>query len=288
MISSQDSGADAPHRKFGVQLQGKAAVITGGASGIGRASARALLDDRLAAIGLVDLREEVNDVAKELNAQAGRELALPFVGDVTDEAFRRKVFEDLNDRFGAVHLCVPAAGIARDRLAVKIDKATGKASIYSSEDFEAVVRVNLLAPIYWAMETIASVAEQRFREGKGPWKPEERAQGSIVLIGSVSSAGNRGQVSYATTKRGLEGAQATLAKEAIFYGVRCNIIHPGYTDTPMVQKLGDDFIRDNILPKTQLHRLLSPDEVAESIRFMLRSSAVSGSLWVDAGWHSGA
>ena len=56
-------------------------------------------------------------------------------------------------------------------------------------------------------------------------------QGAIVFIGSVSSRGNKGQISYATTKAGLEGAAATLMKEAMFYGVRCGIIHPGFTDT---------------------------------------------------------
>jgi NAD(P)-dependent dehydrogenase (short-subunit alcohol dehydrogenase family) len=106
-----------------------------------------------------------------------------------------------------------------------------------------------------------------------------------VLIGSVSSSGNRGQISYATAKRGLEGAQATLAKEAIYYGVRCAIIHPGFTDTPMVRAMGEDLIRERVLPNTQLRRLIRPIEIAEAIVFMLRNSAVSGTLWADAGWH---
>jgi NAD(P)-dependent dehydrogenase (short-subunit alcohol dehydrogenase family) len=70
------------------------------------------------------------------------------------------------------------------------------------------------------------MAEDRHRRGLGRWEPKETTQGSIVLIGSVSSMGNKGQISYATAKAGLQGAQATLAKEAIFHGVRCNIIHP--------------------------------------------------------------
>jgi NAD(P)-dependent dehydrogenase (short-subunit alcohol dehydrogenase family) len=106
-----------------------------------------------------------------------------------------------------------------------------------------------------------------------------------VLIGSVSSAGNRGQISYATAKAGLEGAQATLATEAIFFGVRCAIIHPGFTDTPMVRALGEKLIEEHILPNTQLRRLIRPDEIAGAICFLLKNSAVSGSLWADAGWH---
>jgi len=258
-----------------MELKGKAAVITGAASGIGLATCQALVRDELAGIAAVDRSESVFQVCAGLNRQAERELALPFVGDVTSASFRRQVFDDMKKRFGVVQLCIPAAGITRDRLAVKVDRATGRADLYPQEDFEAVLQINLVAPIYWAMETVASVAEDRARRGLGQWEPSERTQGSIVLIGSVSSAGNKGQVSYATAKRGLEGAQRTLATEAIYHGVRCAIIHPGYTDTPMVQVLGEQFIHDHILPHTQLRRLL-------------RNAAVSGSLWVDAGWHPAA
>jgi NAD(P)-dependent dehydrogenase (short-subunit alcohol dehydrogenase family) len=110
----------------------------------------------------------------------------------------------------------------------------------------------------------------------------------IVFIGSVSSAAQ----SRAGFLRLVQGrsrrAQATLAKEFIYHGIRCNIIHPGYTDTPMVQALGQQLISEHILPHTQLRRLLRPDEIADAICFRLRNSAVSGSLWVDAGWHPAA
>src|SRR5439155_1546447 len=87
---------------------------------------------------------------------------------------------------------------------------------------------------------------QELNDEVGRWHPEDHVQGVGILIGSVSSQGNKGQISYATTKAGLEGAAATLMKEAIFYGVRCALIHPGYTDTPMVQALGEEFIARNI------------------------------------------
>ena len=151
-----------------------------------------------------------------------------------------------------------------------------------------MLEVDLKAPIYWAIETIASIAEDRHARGVGRWEPSERVQGCIVLIGSVSSAGNRGQISYAAAKAGLEGAQATLGIEAIYHGVRCGIIHPGYTDTAMVRSLGSDFIRENILPQTQLKRLVRPEEIANAICFMIRNSAISGQLWADAGWHPSA
>lgn len=271
-----------------MELKGKVGVITGAASGIGLATCEALADAGLSAIACVDRSAAVNDACQKLNQRAGRDIAVPFVGDVTADSFRRDVFRDMKMRFGAVHICVPAAGITKDRLSLKINKDNGRADLYPIEDLRGLLDINLIAPIYWAIEAIASVAEDRHRRGLGQWKPTEGNLGAVVLIGSVSSTGNRGQISYATAKAGLEGAQATLAKEAIYHGVRCAIIHPGYTDTPMVRALGEQFINEQILPHTQLRRLCRPSEIADAIVFMLRNSAVSGTLWVDGGWHPAA
>lgn len=271
-----------------MKFDGKTAVVTGAASGIGKATCDALIQLGIHAIGAVDRSPAMRDVAEKINQDHGRQFLFPYSGDVTSEAFRQEVYRDLKMRFSVVHICVPAAGITKDRLAVKINKETGHAETYPRKDLEEVFAVNLIAPICWAMDAVSTVAEDRHRRGLGRWEPSEGMQGGIVFIGSVSSAGNKGQISYATAKAGLEGAQATLAAESIFYGVRCSIIHPGYTDTPMVQALGQDMINQQILPHTQLRRLLRPDEVADAICFMLRNSAVSGSLWVDAGWHPAA
>ncbi len=106
-----------------------------------------------------------------------------------------------------------------------------------------------------------------------------------MLIGSVSSQGNKGQISYAAAKAGLEGAASTMNKEAMFYGVRCAVIHPGFTDTPMVRAMGEDVIQEHVLPYTQLRRLIRPKEIADAICFLVSNCAVSGELWADAGWH---
>ena len=108
-------------------------------------------------------------------------------------------------------------------------------------------------------------------------------QGASVLIGSISAAGNRGQISYATAKAGLEGAQATLAMEAIYYGVRCALIHSGFTDTPRVRAMGEEMIRDQILPNTQLRRLIRPDEIAGAICFKLKNSPPQQNPWLSFG-----
>ena len=271
-----------------MELFNRVAVITGGASGIGRAVAAAMVRRKVAGVALVDVSEAVEDVAAKLNAEAGRTFAIPFQGDTTDEKFRASVFDAISKKFGPVTLCVPAAGITRDDLAVRVDKNTGKARIYPLEQFKLVVDVNLIAPVYWALEMIGRVAEERAAKGLKRWTPDEGVQGSVVFIGSISSQGNRGQISYASTKAGLEGAAATIMKEAMYYGVRCSVIHPGFTDTPMVRAMGADYVAKNILPYTQLGRLIQPSEIADAICFMLENSAVSGELWVDAGWHAPA
>ena len=271
-----------------MELADKVAVITGAASGIGRAVAAAMAQRNVRAIALADMGENIDAVAAEVNARAGRQVAHPYRGNVTDEAFRRSVFDSVSDRSGPVTICVPAAGITRDDLTVRVDKATGKARIYPLEQFKQVVDVNLIAPVYWALEMIGRIAEDRAGKGLKRWSPEEGVQGSVVFIGSISSQGNRGQISYASTKAGLEGAAATIMKEAMYYGVRCSVIHPGFTDTPMVRAMGMDYVAKNILPFTQLGRLIQPEEIADAICFMLANSAVSGELWVDAGWHAPA
>ncbi len=270
-----------------MDLCDKVAVITGGVSGIGRSVCEQLAKEQVKAVAVVDMNDDTTSICEEINEQSDREFLYPFRGDVTDASFRESVFEEMEHRFGVVSLCVPAAGIVQDRLCVKIDNTNGspRMSMYSEDTFRRVLEVDLIAPIYWATRTVASVALDRAKRGLKRWEPEELVQGAIVLIGSVSSAGNRGQISYATAKAGLEGAQSTLAMEAIYYGVRCAIIHPGYTDTPMVRALGEDMVREHILPRTQLRRLIRPDEIAGAIIFMLKNSSVSGSLWADAGWH---
>ena len=268
-----------------LDLSTKVAVVTGGARGIGRATCIAFAREGIKAIAVVDQLDELAAFVNSANAHFGREVMVGYRGDVTDDAFRQQVFREMRDRFGPVGICVPAAGITRDRLAVKIDRDTHTADLYSKEMFDRVIEVDLVAPIYWAMETVASIAEDRHQRNLKEWQPSERVQGCIVFIGSVSSTGNRGQISYATAKAGLEGAQATLATEAIYHGVRSAIIHPGFTDTAMVRALGDQFIAEHVLPQTQLKRLIHPEEIADAICFLVRNSAVSGRLWADAGWH---
>ena len=267
-------------------VEEKVAVVTGAASGIGRAVAADLVQRGVAAVAMVDRCDDIKQVSAKLQESAGSKASVvPFVGDVTDDAFRRAVFDEITAKCGIPSICVPAAGITRDKLSVRLDKQSGKATLYPVEDFLTVLKVNLVAPVYWALEMVGRIAEDRHARGLKRWAPPEDVQGTIVFISSVSSHGIPGQIAYSATKAGLDGVTATLMKEAIYYGVRCAVIHPGFTDTPMVRALGDEYIAAKILPQTQLKRLVRPEEIAGAIYFIIRDSAMSGELWVDAGWH---
>ena len=266
-------------------IEGKVAVITGAAGGIGREVALELARRGARHIAVVDRSDEVEKVASEINQLVERAVASGHNGDVTEEAFRQEVFLELRARHTTPTICIPAAGITRDELSVKIDKTTGKVVTYPIEKFRQVTEVNLIAPVYWALEMVAGIAHERQLEGKRRWDPAEGIQGTVIFIGSVSSLGNKGQIAYAATKAGLEGAAATLMMEAIYHGVRCGVLHPGYTNTPMVQALSSDYVESQIIPRTQLRRLIEPSEIADAICFMIGNSAVSGSLWADAGYH---
>jgi 3-oxoacyl-[acyl-carrier protein] reductase len=269
-----------------MQIKDKIAVVTGAGSGIGQAVAVELAQRKADAVVLVDLNPTLNETAELIRkASCGKTTVECFRGDVCRPDFRQEVFDAVTERHGIARICVPAAGITRDGLAVRIDKQSGKPAIYPPENFAQVVEINLIAPVYWALEMTARIAADRYARGLKQWVPEEGLQGTIIFIGSVSSQGNKGQIAYAATKKGLEGTAATLMKETMYYGVRSAVIHPGYTDTPMVRGLGEEYIRERILPQTQLHRLIQPQEIAHAICFMIENSAVSGELWADAGWH---
>ena len=271
-----------------MQIQDKVAVVTGAASGIGYATSVELVNRGVKAVATVDMSDAVSQVAEEINNKVGKEAAVPFVGNVTKEAFRKKVFDTMSERFDLVSIFVPAAGIFRDAFAVRLNKETGSADLYPIEIFQQVLEVNLIHPIYWSMELVARIAEDRHRRGLKKWQPNETVQGTVIFIGSVASQGNKGQISYATTKAGLEGAASTLMKEAIFHGVRTGVIHPGFVDTPLLQGMPEGYVEKYILPDTQLGRLIKPEEIADAICFMVSNSAVSGELWADAGWHPAA
>lgn len=147
-------------------IEGKTAVITGAASGIGQATAEELAKRGAKAIAMVDMDDKVETVTAKMNKKVGKDIGRPFQGDVTKDDFRKKVYDDMCGDYEVVNICVPSAGIFRDRLSVTVDKETGKADIYPTELFHKVLEVNLVHPVYWALELVARMAEHRKKEGK--------------------------------------------------------------------------------------------------------------------------
>lgn len=267
-----------------MEIKGKIAVVTGAASGLGRAIASELIAAGVRAIAVVDVDEHVHEVAGQLDDLHGTGKTYSFSGDVCKRQFRQKVLGSMCFEDTEPSILVPAAGITRDKLAVRFNAKEKRYETYPEADWDAVLEVNLTAPIYWAVEMVRIIAR-----AQGRWDVnQEPTRGAVCFIGSVGCKGTKGQVAYSATKAALSGAAATLRKEWSRFGVGVKVVHPGYCDTPMVQAMGAEAIRDHVLVNTQLGRLIQPEEIAKVVRFALESSCVTGDIWADAGYHGRA
>lgn len=265
-----------------MQIQGKTAVVTGAAAGIGRAVAD-MLARRGARVAVVDRAAQVEQAAADINRAAGAEVARAFCGDVCDAEFRDGVFAAMEAGGEPVRICVPAAGILRDALAVRVNRDSGAAELYDAEVFRQVLEVNLVHPVYWAMQMLARIAEARAAAGRKKWQSDESIQGVSVLIGSISSRGNRGQISYACAKSALSAAAKTLNAEGMFHGVQSKIVHPGLVNTAMLAQLPGGHFDAHFKAQIPLGRMLEPAEIAAAVAVLIENPAISGPLWADAG-----
>lgn len=250
-------------------LRNKVVIVTGGAAGIGRATAL-----RFAAEGA---RVAVWDVAAsgadELIAaieEAGGEGRFASV-DVTDAGAVKAAVAEVVDAWGTVDVLVNNAGIVRDAQLVKY-RGGEVVSVMSDEVFDQVVGVNLRGVFLCTREVVPHMIE---------------AGGGVILNASsvVGLYGNFGQTNYAATKAGVINMTKTWARELGRYGIRSNAVAPGFIATEILQSMPQKVL-DALVGRTPLERMGMPEDIANAYVFLASDAAsyVSGTvLSVDGG-----
>jgi 3-oxoacyl-[acyl-carrier protein] reductase len=229
------------------ETEKRVALVTGGAQGIGRAIALELARAG-ADVAIVDLNPDgVAAAVAELSATGRR--AFGFTGDVSSLAFAQEAVEKTVAAAGGLHVLVNNAGITRDGLLMRM----------KSEDWEAVLRVNLTGAFNFCKAAVPVLIKQRW--------------GRIVNISSVVGAmGNAGQVNYAASKAGLLGLTKSLAREVASRSVTVNAVAPGFIDTAMTQALSEK-ARQALLAQIPAGRLGRAEDVADAVRYLASEGA---------------
>jgi 3-oxoacyl-[acyl-carrier protein] reductase len=242
------------------RFQGKTAVVTGGAKGIGAATARRLASEG-ATVVVADFDEQAaQQTANEIGGHAVR-------CDVTKREDVEAAIEKAVSEGGSLDVLVTCAGIIRDNLLFKM----------TDEDWDAVIDTHLRGTF------LAARAAQK--------KMVEQKSGKMVLISSTSALGNRGQTNYSTAKAGLQGMTKTLAIELGPYNVNVNCVAPGFIATAMTQQTADrmgvpfEQFMEHVAKDVPLRRVGQPEDVASTIAFLCSEDAgyVSGQVIYVAG-----
>lgn len=230
----------------------KTAVITGGASGIGRQTALRLAEE-IDNIVILDRNvEAAQDMIDEFLASGKGAKAIAL--DVTDFAAVKETATEIKKEFGSIDILVNCAGIRKD----------GLLAMMKEEAFDQVIDVNLKG----TFNMIRHI---------GPIMMKQRG-GSIINISSLAGVmGNAGQVNYSASKAGVLGITKSVARELVSRGVRCNAIAPGFIGTEMTVEFEDN---DAVLETIPMKRMGSPAEVAELIAFLAseKSSYITGQV----------
>lgn len=237
-----------------MNFDGKAALVTGAARGIGRAIALAL-SGKGAEVLLADLLlEPLKELQAEL-AQAGS-MARVYAMDITNVESVAKAFWNVERDVKRVDLLVNNAGITRDGLLVRM----------RDEDWHAVLDTNLSGTYRVTRAVLRGMMKARY--------------GRIVNIASVvAEMGNAGQTNYAASKAGVIGFTKSLAREVASRGITVNAIAPGYIETAMTAAL-DEKARARLKDVIPTGRLGSPEDVANAALFLLseESSYITGQV----------
>lgn len=229
-----------------MRLQDKVAIITGGANGIGKATAQRFLCEGARVI-ICDLFQEALDEAVSLLAAFGDIAA--YAVDVTDEKKVCEMIKDIAEKYGKIDILVNNAGITSDAQLLKM----------SSEQFDKVINVNLKG-VFLCTKAVA---------------PHMISNGSGRIINAASVVGlygNFGQTNYAATKAGLIGMTKTWAKELGRKNICVNAVAPGFILTDMVKKMPEEVL-SMMRAKTPMQRLGTTEEVANVYLFLASDEA---------------
>jgi 3-oxoacyl-[acyl-carrier protein] reductase len=246
--------------------QGRVALVTGGARGIGAATAERLAEDG-AAIAICDLDGAGAEATAAEIARRHGVAALGIKADVGVAAEVKALVAEIAARLGSLDILVNNAGITRDNLIHKM----------SEDDWDAVMFVHLRGAF------LCSRAAQH--------EMVKRNWGRIVNLSSVSALGNRGQTNYSTAKAGLMGMAKTLAIELGRFGITVNAVAPGFIDTEMTRATAIRLGRDPEEWKAERAKAIPvgragvPRDIANVIAFLASEEAsfVSGQVIYVAG-----
>lgn len=244
------------------------AIVTGGASGMGRHFSLALCREgaQVAAFdvseaGLAALAADGGDFGGRL-----RTYRVNVAKEADVVAGVAQAWEDM----GGVDALVNNAGIFRDGLLVKKDKATGKVVGMGTDQWQSVIDVDLTGPFLMTRE----VAMRMVQCSTG---------GVVVNISSVSRHGNVGQSNYSAAKAGLVADTKLWAEELARYGIRVGAIAPGFIRTPILEAMRPEVL-EKVVAGVPLRRLGEPSEVFAGLRFILECDYFTGRcLDIDGG-----
>lgn len=228
-------------------MQGKVALVTGGGRGIGKSVALELAREGARVAVNSRTPESCQAVSQEISSLGG--ISRPYVADVGKSAQVKEMVSKVLEDFGAIHLLVNNAGVARDSLLLRMKE----------EDWEEVLNVNLHGTFLCTREVAKVMLKQK--------------EGRIVNISSIIGlTGNPGQANYAASKAGIIGFTRSVARELASRGITVNAIAPGYIQTEMTGKLADK-VREELLSRIPMGRLGEPEDVAGVVTFLASPQA---------------
>jgi len=242
-----------------MNITDKVAVITGAASGLGQATAEAII----AKGGKVMILDRDDKRGPEVAAELGANAAFVQT-DVTDEESVKAAIDATVEKFGAIHVCVNCAGVGSAMKTVGRENKPHDLGV-----FNMVVKINLIGTFNVARLAAAAMAENE------PGEDNER--GLIVNTASVAAFdGQVGQVAYAATKGGVVGMTLPIARDLAPLGIRCNTIAPGIFNTPLMQGAPDNVKQALAASVPNPARLGNPDEYASLACEMLSNGYFNG------------